>query len=97
MLPEACKFIKKETRAQEFSCEFCEISKNTLFSEHLWTTASLTRSMRTFVLNGLGILKIPQRLVSRYMLIGHDVNLIPISLLSDMLKNKCNFSVKTVQ
>ena len=23
-----------------FSCEFCEISKNTLFTEHLWTTAS---------------------------------------------------------
>ena len=25
---EACKFIKKETLAQVFSCEFCEISKN---------------------------------------------------------------------
>ena len=24
-----CKFIKKETLAQVFSCEFCEISKNT--------------------------------------------------------------------
>ena len=23
-----------------FSCEFCEISKNTLFTEYLWTTAS---------------------------------------------------------
>ena len=28
--PEACNFIKKETLAQVFSCEFCEISKNTL-------------------------------------------------------------------
>ena len=27
--PEACNFIKKETLAQLFSCEFCEISKNT--------------------------------------------------------------------
>ena len=27
--PEACNFIKKETLAQVFSCEFCEISKNT--------------------------------------------------------------------
>ena len=27
--PEACKFIKKETLAQVFSCEFREISKNT--------------------------------------------------------------------
>ena len=28
------------TLAQEFSCEFCQISKNTFFTEHLWTTAS---------------------------------------------------------
>ena len=26
---EACNFIKKETQAQVFSCEFCQISKNT--------------------------------------------------------------------
>ena len=31
--PEACKFIKKEILAQAFSCEFCEISKNT-FSQN---------------------------------------------------------------
>ena len=39
-MSEACNFIKKETLAQLFSCEFCEISKNTFFTEHLWTTAS---------------------------------------------------------
>ena len=33
-------FIKKVTLAQVFSCEFCEISKNTFFTEHLWATAS---------------------------------------------------------
>ena len=27
--PEVCSFIKKETLAQVFSYEFCEISKNT--------------------------------------------------------------------
>ena len=27
----ACNFIKKETLAQVFSCEFCEISKNIFF------------------------------------------------------------------
>ena len=27
----ACNFIKKETLAQMFSCEFCKISKNTFF------------------------------------------------------------------
>ena len=29
--PEACNFIKKETVAQVFSCEFCEIFKITFF------------------------------------------------------------------
>ena len=38
--PQACNFIKKETVAQVFSCEFCEISKNTFSTEHLRTTAS---------------------------------------------------------
>ena len=34
-------FIKKVTLAQVFSCEFCEISKNTFVAEHLLTTASI--------------------------------------------------------
>ena len=33
--------LKKETLEQTFSCEFCEISKNTFFTEDLWATASL--------------------------------------------------------
>ena len=33
---ERCNFIKIETVAQVFSCEFSEISKNTLFAEHVW-------------------------------------------------------------
>ena len=37
---EACKFIKKETLAQVFSWEFCEILKNTFFTEHFWATGS---------------------------------------------------------
>ena len=39
-VPEACNFIKNEALAQVFSCEFCEISKNNFFTEHLPTTAS---------------------------------------------------------
>ena len=31
--------LKKEILAQVFSCEFCETSKNTFFTEHLWGTA----------------------------------------------------------
>ena len=30
-VPEACNFIKNETLAPVFSCEFCEISKDTFF------------------------------------------------------------------
>ena len=37
----ACNFTKKETPAQLFSCEFCDISKNTFFTEHPWRTASV--------------------------------------------------------
>ena len=38
--PEACNFIKKETLAKVFSCDFCKISKNTFFTECFRTTAS---------------------------------------------------------
>ena len=31
---------RKKTNKQVFSCELCEIFKNTVFTEHLWTTAS---------------------------------------------------------
>ena len=32
-------YYGKETLAQVLSCELCEISKNTIFTKHLWTTA----------------------------------------------------------
>ena len=42
---QACNFIEKETLAQVFSCEFCEISKNTFFLQNtsggcfcIWTS-----------------------------------------------------------
>ena len=38
--PAAWNFIKKETPTQNFSCEFCEIFKNTFFTEHLWMATS---------------------------------------------------------
>ena len=34
------KKIKKETPIQVFFCKFCEIFKNTFFTEHHWTTGS---------------------------------------------------------
>ena len=39
MQAEACNFIKKETQAQVFSCEFCKISKYTFSTEHVWAAA----------------------------------------------------------
>ena len=39
-LQEVCNFIKKETLAQVFFSEFCEIFKNIFFIEHLLVTAS---------------------------------------------------------
>ena len=39
---KACNFIKKETLAQLFSREFCEISKNTAFTEHFRPSASVS-------------------------------------------------------
>ena len=38
--PKGCNFIKKETPANVFSCEFGEIFKNTYSEGHLQTAAS---------------------------------------------------------
>ena len=38
--PRPASFIKKETRTQVFSCEICEIFKNTYLEEHIRTAAS---------------------------------------------------------
>ena len=41
-MPEACNFIKTESLAQMFSCEFCEICKNTFFCRTSPVVACLT-------------------------------------------------------
>ena len=46
---QACNFIKKETLAQVLSCEFCEISKNTFFTEHLRTTVSVSGNLTIYI------------------------------------------------
>ena len=45
-VPKACNFIKKETLAQVFFCEFCEISKNT-FSHRTPLVAASVHMVRT--------------------------------------------------
>ena len=42
-VPRVCNFIKKETLAQVFSCEFCEISKNTFFHRTPPVAASVNK------------------------------------------------------
>ena len=56
--------LLKKALAQVFSCEFCEISKNNFFTEHLWTTASefvtemlIFRSRRSQMFFKIGVLK----------------------------------------
>ena len=36
-------YFKKETLAQVLYCEFCEIFKKAIFTEHFWKTASASR------------------------------------------------------
>ena len=38
--------LKKSLWHRFFSCEFCEISKNTFFTEHLWATVSINPLLR---------------------------------------------------
>ena len=42
---QACNFIKKETLAQVFSCQFYEISNNTFFHGTYPVAASVSRSL----------------------------------------------------
>ena len=46
-LQQACNFIKKETLAQVFSCEFCEISKNTFLQKNS-VAASAKKTAKNF-------------------------------------------------
>ena len=50
---QACNFIKRETLAQVFSREFCEISKNTYTTEHLQTTASFVCRVKCILIKSL--------------------------------------------
>ena len=45
------KFIKKDTPAKIFSCEFCEILKNNFFTEHLpgWLHLTFLEVVQKFV------------------------------------------------
>ena len=48
-----CNFIKNKTLAEVFFCEFCEISKNTFFTEYLcieiWQITCYLKGLRTLL------------------------------------------------
>ena len=46
-----CHFIKIETLAQMFSCEFCETSKNTFLTEHVWPTVSISKQHQAVLIS----------------------------------------------
>ena len=53
----ASNFIKKETRLQVFSCEFCEIFQKTYFEEHLQTATSVTfNTLETWETQGYNLM-----------------------------------------
>ena len=55
-LENTCNFIKKETPTQVFSCEYCEIFKNTYFEERLRTAGSVIVLTKVFFLLGYSYL-----------------------------------------
>ena len=60
---KACNFIKKETLAQVFSCEFCEIFKNTFSATILsqsvppWIIAGVLATTLSILLEDPGSLR----------------------------------------
>ena len=48
---QALGLKKRDSAEQVFSCEFCEISKNTFVTEQLWTTASVNLSYMKLTIN----------------------------------------------
>ena len=60
---EPCNFIKKETLAQVFSCAYCEISKNTFLSKHVFFPVAPSvlmfqnRELPSFIIHYLYALK----------------------------------------
>ena len=66
-----------------FSCEFCENFKNTFFTEHLWTTASLIRTAE------YGILVIKKTSVKTLQILLYSVFLnVPIKYVQEKEKRK---------
>ena len=59
-----------------FSCEFCEIPKNTFFTEHIWTTASeiiqKVASVKNFTQNFVSVFYLENTLYLRTVAICNN-------------------------
>ena len=64
-----------------FSCEFCEISKNNFFKEHLRTTASKNRDSNNFRIN----IFLPSFFLSFFYLVLLVMNFLRIEIVKLML------------
>ena len=78
--PQALNFIKKETPAQLFFCEFCEILKNTFFTEPLrWLLLHYQDSLikqgiqKALSVPQKGLTKINRALRSRQLAIRYNI------------------------
>ena len=70
--PEACNFIKKETLAQVFPCELCEISKNT-FSYITPPVAASDFCNVSFPLDATTPVKYQYKLLATILLFHKDI------------------------
>ena len=68
--PKACNFVKKETLAQVFPCEFCEISKNTFLHRTPLVAASAPTLQSQSVLRPRAIFPVADRKNSFYCIVS---------------------------
>ena len=79
--PEACNFIKKETLPRVFSCELCEIFKNTFFIEHFrWLLLVVWEN---------GLIRM-LRLITKFMTSQTGRQIITIHILPNISRSKGN-------
>ena len=93
----AINFVKKETLPQMFSCEFCEISNKSFFTEHLWwllLRTSLPQAMFQIGLKKFLWLKRFKSTVPWTLVIMLLVILTEKKYLEGFTKNNCKKQIK---
>ena len=86
--------IKKETLAQVFSCEFCEIFKNIFFTEHLWVMLAGSMLESTSSCNPAVVILLFGFLLARCN-VGLRCNGCGLKTFNNVVLNKLNVGYKT--